>query len=214
MCNVCLFVCLSWKSRNLFSMSKPHHTFFAIPCLLIEFIEFSLLSSVKVAVSPQQWWRMKLSSHPLSLVYLGLALVCFFICLEQIKSYLSYPKGTTVQVFGSTRVSTNCHCFNFLSNSRLIVYVQVTEFLKVRVSRSLDRAILFWFCTKSWNLNAPTNNLSILSLLQFFLSLCLTQIKWYVMIFFHFLLRKNFKNKVLTAPKNLLLQCLQRNCLL
>ena len=211
--SVCLCVCL--ESLEIYfpclSLTTP-----SLPFLVCSLSSLSSAYWVqyKVAVSPQQWWRMKLSSHPLSLVYLGLALVCFFICLEQIKSYLSYPKGTTVQVFGSTRVSTNCHCFNFLSNSRLIVYVQVTEFLKVRVSRSLDRAILFWFCTKSWNLNAPTNNLSILSLLQFFLSLCLTQIKWYVMIFFHFLLRKNFKNKVLTAPKNLLLQCLQRNCLL
>ena len=49
-------------------------------------------------VMPSQWWRMKLCSHLLSLVYLVLALVSFFICLEQIKSYLSYPKGTTVQV--------------------------------------------------------------------------------------------------------------------
>ena len=145
--SVCLCVCLERKVHTSLEIYFPCLSL-TTPSLPFLVCSLSSLSSAywvqcKVAVSPHQWWRMKLSSHLLSLVYLVLALVCFFICLEQIKSYLSYPKGTTVQVFRSTRVSTHCHCLNFLSNSWLIEYIREKEFLKVNFFQILRKILKF-----------------------------------------------------------------------
>ena len=73
--------------------------------------------------------------------------------------------------------------------------------------RSCDRAKIFWLCAKSWDLHAKTRfffwNLVFTVFSSFF-----THIKWFLVIFFHFFLRKIWKIKFRPRKKNLLLECL------
>ena len=81
------------------------------------------------------------------------------------------------------------------------------EFLKVTVSRLCDRAHIFWLCAKSWDLYAQTTKLCILNSFTVFFFL----FHAYELILsdiFAIFLAQNFKTKVLTAQKNLLLECL------
>ena len=81
------------------------------------------------------------------------------------------------------------------------------EFLNVTVSTLCDGAIFSWLCAKFWDFHAQTKNLCILTSFTFFFCLCFTHIidfKWYVCTF----LAQNVGNRVLTAQKNLILECL------
>ena len=84
---------------------------------------------------------------------------------------------------------------------------QVTsKFLKVTVSWSYNRTKIFWLCAKSWDLHAQSKKICIFTL-QFFFFMFHT----YLVISsdtFPIFLAQNCKTEVLTAQKNLLLECL------
>ena len=79
----------------------------------------------------------------------------------------------------------------------------------VRVSKSHGLTVVR--PRKSWDLHAQTNNLCILTSFKLFSS-CFTHIKGFLCDIFALFLAQNFKTYVLTAQKNLLLECLFAVC--
>ena len=85
------------------------------------------------------------------------------------------------------------HCQLLTEDSQCNVLL-IAEFPKVTVSRSCDRAKIFWLCAKSWDLLAQTKNLCILtSFFYSFFPSYLPHIKWFF--------AQDVKTKVLTAQK-------------
>ena len=85
---------------------------------------------------------------------------------------------------------------------------------QIRVSKSHDCATAQFFSDFLQNLEICMHKLksyACLPLLKF-LSACFTHIKWFLVIFFTLFLAQSFKFKVLTAQKNILLECLTRIC--
>ena len=98
-----------------------------------------------------------------------------------------------------------CTQTNIQTNNNLDMVT--SEFLKVTFSRSCDRARIFWLRAKSWNLKVQTKNLCIFTSLTVFFFMFHTYCVTFNEIFALFV-TQNFKIKVLTAQKNLLLKCL------
>ena len=73
------------------------------------------------------------------------------------------------------------------------VFSAGTEILKRAVVRSCDRAKIFWLCAKSWDLHAKTKFFFYFNLVFTVFSSFFTHIRWFLVIFFHFFLRKIWK---------------------
>ena len=88
-----------------------------------------------------------------------------------------------------------------------------SEFLKVTVSRSCDRAKNFWLCAKSWDMHTQPENLCIKTTFTFF-TLFFKHIKLFFLRKISKLQfdRAKFQNYNFDRAKNLLLECLPEIC--
>ena len=86
-----------------------------------------------------------------------------------------------------------------------------TEFLNVTVSWACERAKFSWVCAKSWELYVQTKNVGILT--SFFFAFFLMIRTYYLILsgffFLSLYLTQNFRTKILSMQKNLLLECLR-----
>ena len=102
-------------------------------------------------------------------------------------------------------------CLEFVDGGSVINGAN-PEFLNVTVARSCDRAKFSWPCAKSWDLYGKTQNVMHFNPFYIFFFLIHTYYVIFGLVFGLFL-AQNFKTKVLTAQKNLLLKCLGLPCL-
>ena len=82
------------------------------------------------------------------------------------------------------------------------------EFVNVTVSRSCDRAKLSRVCAKSWELYLQTKKLCNLNTFKKLFFYIIHTFHVILGVIFALFLAQNFKTEVLTAQKNLVLECL------